>query len=138
MSGQDAAAGAGWRPLLDVSTLFLRLGCTAFGGPAAHIALMERECVVRRRWLARDAFLDLLGVANLIPGPTSTELAMHVGRRHAGWGGLVVAGLAFILPAACLVLGLAAIYVRTGDLPVVRGIAAAVQPAVVVVVLQAL
>ncbi len=126
------------RGLIEVAVLFLRLGCTAFGGPAAHVALIERECVERRRWITRQEFLDLLGAANLIPGPTSTELAMHVGRRRAGWPGLIIAGLAFILPAALFVGALAAIYVRTGGLPVVRGIVAAVQPVVVVIVLQAL
>ena len=124
--------------LAEVGALFLRLGVTAFGGPAAHIALIERECVARRGWITREQFLDVLGVANLIPGPTSTELAMHVGRARAGWAGLVVAGVAFITPAALLVGLLAAVYVRTGDLPVVRGILAAVQPVVVVIILQAL
>jgi chromate transporter len=122
----------------EVAALFLRLGATAFGGPAAHVALMERECVERRGWLTRQQFLDLLGVANLIPGPTSTELAMHVGRHRAGWPGLIVAGLAFILPAALLVGVLAAVYVRMGTLPVTRGVLAAVQPVVVIIVLQAL
>ncbi len=125
-------------PLIEVASLFLRLGCTAFGGPAAHVALMERECVERRRWIPRQRFLDLLGVANLIPGPTSTELAMHIGRQHAGWPGLVVAGLAFIVPGAVLVGVLAAIYQRAGQLPVARGVAEAVQPVVIVLVLQAL
>jgi chromate transporter len=125
-------------PLFEVAWLFLRLGASAFGGPAAHVALIERECVERRQWLSREEFLDLLGVANLIPGPTSTELAMHVGRRRAGWPGLVVAGVAFIAPAALLVGALAAIYVRAGDLPSVRGVLTAVQPVVVVVVLDAL
>lgn len=124
-------------PLAEVAALFARLGCTAFGGPAAHVALIERECVERRRWITREEFLDLLGVANLIPGPTSTELAMHVGRRRAGWLGLVVAGLAFIIPGALLVGVLAAIYARAGQLPVVRGIAAMVQPAVIMIVLSA-
>ena len=126
------------RQLGEVAALFLRLGVTAFGGPAAHIALIERECVERRRWITRAEFLDLLGVANLVPGPTSTELAMHVGHARAGWAGLVVAGLAFIVPAACLVAGLGALYVATGDLPVARGVLAAVQPVVVIVVLQAM
>ncbi len=125
-------------PLAEVAALFFRLGCTAFGGPAAHVALIERECVARRGWITRQQFLDLLGVANLIPGPTSTELAMHVGRQRAGWPGLVVAGLAFILPGAVLVGVLAAIYQRAGQLPVARGVADAVQPVVVVLVLQAL
>ena len=109
----------------EFAALFLRLGCTAFGGPAAHIVLIERECVQRRQWRSRGEFVDLLGVANLIPGPTSTELAMHVGRRRAGWPGLVVAVLA-------------ATYVRAGDLPISRGILAAVAPVVVVLVLQAI
>jgi chromate transporter len=125
-------------PLAEVAGLFFRLGCTAFGGPAVHIALIERECVQRRAWITRQQFLDLLGVANLIPGPTSTELAMHVGRQRAGWPGLVVAGLAFIVPGAIIVGVLAAIYQRAGDLPVARGVAEAVKPVVIVLVLQAL
>jgi chromate transporter len=125
-------------PLAEVAGIFFRLGCTAFGGPAAHVALIERECVQRRAWITRQQFLDLLGVANLIPGPTSTELAMHVGRRRAGWPGLVVAGLAFIVPGAIIVGVLAAIYQRAGDLPVARGVAEAVKPVVIVLVLQAL
>ena len=124
--------------LLQVAALFLRLGATAFGGPAAHIVLIERECVQRRRWMTPRRFLEVLSVSNLIPGPTSTELAMHVGRIRAGWPGLVVAGVAFIVPAAILVGLLAAIYVRAGDLPVVRGVSIAVQPVVIVMVLQAL
>jgi chromate transporter len=125
------------RRLLQVTALFLRLGFTAFGGPAAHIALIQRECVDRRQWISRQEFLDLLAVSSLIPGPTSTELAMHVGRLRAGWAGLVAAGLAFVAPAALLVGLLAFLYVRTGDLPVARGLLAAVQPVVVVMVLQA-
>ena len=126
------------RPLAEVAALFFRLGCTAFGGPAAHVALIERECVQRRGWITRQRFLELLGVANLIPGPTSTELAMHVGRQHAGWPGLVVAGLAFIVPGAIVVGVLAAIYQRAGDVPIARGVAEAVKPVVIVLVLQAL
>jgi chromate transporter len=124
--------------LLAVALLFLRLGVTAFGGPAAHVALIERECVQRRRWITRQQFLDVLGVSNLIPGPTSTELAMHVGRLRAGWPGLVAAGLAFMLPAALLIGLLAALYVRTGELPAARGVSAAIQPVAIVMVLQAL
>ena len=126
------------RHLRDLAWLFLRLGVTAFGGPAAHVALIQRECVERRRWIATEEFLDILAVSSLIPGPTSTELAMHVGRVRAGWWGLVVAGLAFIVPASLLVGLLAFLYVRTGDLPTARGILVAVQPVVIVVVLQAL
>ena len=102
------------------------------------MALIERECVQRRGWITRQRFLDLLGVANLIPGPTSTELAMHVGRQRAGWPGLIVAGLAFIVPGALIVGVLAAIYQRAGDLPIARGVADAVKPVVIVLVLQAL
>jgi chromate transporter len=124
--------------LTEVAALFFRLGCTAFGGPAVHIALIEHECVQRRGWITRQRFLDLLGVANLIPGPTSTELAMHVGRHRAGWPGLVVAGLAFIVPGAVIVGVLAAIYQRAGDLPLARGVVEGVKPVVIVLVLQAL
>src|SRR5215510_44088 len=89
--------------LKELTVLFLKLGITAFGGPAAHIAMMEEEVVRRRQWLTREEFLDLLGATNLIPGPNSTELAIHIGHRRAGWPGLVVAGACFILPAAILV-----------------------------------
>ena len=122
----------------EVATLFVRLGFTAFGGPAAHVALIERECVERRRWITRDRFLDLLGAANLIPGPTSTELAMHIGWQRAGWPGLVVAGLAFIVPAALLVGLLAAAYTRTSELAAAQSSLAAVQPVVPVLIVQAL
>jgi chromate transporter len=124
--------------LLDVTFLFLRLGATAFGGPAAHVALFERECVERRRWISRARFLDLLGIANLIPGPTSTELAMHIGREHAGWPGLVLGGIAFILPASLVVTVLAALYTRLGALPETATMLATLQPVVCVVILQAL
>lgn len=124
--------------LLEVLTLFLRLGATAFGGPAAHVALMQRECVERRQWIDRDAFLDVLAVASLVPGPTSTELAMHIGRLRAGWAGLIVAGVAFIVPAALMAGALAAVYVRTGDVALTRGITGAVQPVAVLLVAQAI
>jgi len=124
--------------LLDVILLFTRLGFTAFGGPAAHVALIERECVRRRAWLTREQFLDLLGIANLIPGPTSTELAMHVGYHRAGWIGLAAAGVAFIAPAALIVGLLAALYVKGADVTVVRAVMLAVQPVVLVVVLDAI
>jgi chromate transporter len=104
-------------PLGEVAFLFLRLGLTAFGGPAAHVALIERECVLRRGWITPEQFVDVLGVANLIPGPTSTELAMPVGRHRAGWPGLLVAGLAFIVPSAMLVGLLAGVYVHAGRAP---------------------
>src|SRR5687767_12842785 len=119
-NGEQSSAKRERRPLLDVALLFLRLGVTAFGGPAAHVALIQRECVERRRWITRQEFLDLLAVSSLIPGPTSTELAMHIGRVRAGWIGLIVAGVCFIAPAAGIVAALAFVYVRTGDLPATR------------------
>src|SRR5882757_2472535 len=97
--------------LWELARLFLRLGTTAFGGPAAHIAMMEDEVVRRRQWLTRDEFLDYLGATNLIPGPNSTELALHIGHVRASWPGLVVAGVSFIAPAALLVAALAWAYV---------------------------
>jgi len=90
--------------LRELALLFGRLGATAFGGPAAHIAMMEDEVVRRRGWMTRERFLDLLGATNLIPGPSSTEMAIHIGHARAGWRGLVVAGLCFILPLASLAL----------------------------------
>src|SRR6266542_1244787 len=98
-------------PVRDVALLFLRLGVTAFGGPAAHIAMMEEEVVRRRKWLTHDELLDLIGAANLIPGPNSTEVAIHVGLRVAGPVGLVVAGACFIVPAALITFAIAYAYV---------------------------
>lgn len=118
--------------------LFLRLGTTAFGGPAAHIAMMEDEVVRRRGWLTHDEFLDLLGATNLIPGPNSTELAIHIGHRQAGWPGLLVAGVSFILPAMLIVTAFAWAYVRYGSLPQVAGVLYGVKPVIIAVVLQAL
>src|SRR6187200_1417706 len=105
------------RALRELFGLFFKLGTTAFGGPAAHIAMMEDEVVRRRGWLTRQEFLDLLGATNLIPGPNSTEMAIHIGHRRAGWRGLLVAGTAFIVPAMLIVIGLAWAYVRYGALP---------------------
>jgi chromate transporter len=110
----------------------------SFGGPAVHVALMEEEIVRRRRWLTRDAFLDLLGAANLIPGPNSTELAIHVGFARAGWPGLLVAGACFIVPAALIVGALGWGYVRFGSLPAIAGILAGVKPVVIAIVIQAI
>ena len=124
--------------LTELALLFVRLGATSFGGPAAHIAVMEDEVVGRRRWLTRAEFLDLVGATNLIPGPNSTELAIHIGRLRAGWMGLIVAGVCFILPATLMVLALAWVYVRFGSLPALTGVLAAVAPVVVVIVAQAL
>lgn len=118
--------------------LFLRLGLTAFGGPAAHIALMQREIVEQRGWLTQAEFLDLLGAANLIPGPSSTELAIHIGFRQARWLGLLLAGTCFILPAFLLVMGIAWAYVRFGHLPPVAGALYGVKPVIIAIILQAL
>jgi chromate transporter len=122
----------------DVALLFLKLGTTAFGGPAAHIAMMEDEVVRRRRWLTREQFLDYLGATNLIPGPNSTELAIHVGHARAGWPGLLAAGLAFILPSTLIVGTIAWAYVRYGALPEVAGLLYGVKPVVLAIVAQAL
>ncbi|HKT59350.1 MAG TPA: chromate efflux transporter [Gemmatimonadales bacterium] len=125
-------------PLAELAGLFLRLGTTAFGGPAAHIAMMEDEVVRRRGWLTREEFLDLLGATNLIPGPNSTELAIHIGHRRAGWPGLLVAGTAFIVPAMLIVTGFGWAYVRFGALPETRGLLYGIKPVVIAIVLQAL
>jgi chromate transporter len=131
-------APAGSKPLTELALLFLKLGATAFGGPAAHVALMEDEVVRRRSWLTRQQFLDYVGATNLIPGPNSTELAIHIGHARAGWPGLLVAGVAFIVPATLLV-GLAAwAYVTYGALPAVSGVLYGVKPVVIAVVVQAL
>jgi chromate transporter len=124
--------------LRKLAVLFLRLGLTAFGGPAAHIAMMEDEVVVRRRWLARDEFVDLLGATNLIPGPNSTEMAIHIGHRRAGFAGLAVAGICLILPAAVLVGLMAWAYVRFGTLPQAEAVLYGIKPAVIAIVVQAL
>ena len=124
--------------LRELALLFLKLGAIAFGGPAAHIAMMEDEVVRRRGWLTREKFLDLLGATNLIPGPNSTELAIHVGYLRGGWPGLVVAGSCFILPAALIVTAFAWAYVRYGSLPQTERVLYGVKPVIIAVVLQAL
>jgi chromate transporter len=121
-----------------VAWLFLKLGTTAFGGPAAHVALLEHEVVRRRQWLSHEEFLDLLGATNLIPGPNSTEMAIHIGHRRAGWAGLVVAGCCFIFPAALIVTGFAWIYVQYRQLPQLEGLLYGIKPVVIAIVLQAL
>ncbi|MFI5314986.1 MAG: chromate efflux transporter [Myxococcota bacterium] len=136
MASFDSAPPSG--RLGELARLFLRLGATAFGGPAAHIALMESEIVQRRGWLSREQFLDLLGAANLIPGPNSTELAIHIGHARAGWPGLAVAGASFIAPAVLIVTGCAWAYVRFGALPELAGLLYGVKPVVIAIVLQAL
>lgn len=125
----------------DLSTLawlFLRLGATAFGGPAAHIAMMQNEVVRKRRWMTEQEFLDLISACNLIPGPNSTEMAIHIGHRQAGWPGLLVAGISFILPAATIVLAVAWAYVQYSTVPAVSHVMNGIKPIVIAIILQAL
>lgn len=125
-------------PLTELSRIFLKLGLTAFGGPAAHIALMHNETVKRRQWLSDQDFLDLVGATNLIPGPNSTELAIHLGYLRAGWLGLIVSGVCFIFPAVIIVLGLSWAYVQYGTLPQATGILSGIKPVVIAIISQAL
>lgn len=124
--------------LKELAALFFRLGATAFGGPAVHIAMMEDEVVRQRGWMTHRRFLDLIAATNLIPGPNSTEMAIHIGYDRAGWPGLAVAGLAFIIPAVLIVLGLSAAYVTWGDLPETGWILYGVKPVLAAVILQAI
>ena len=122
----------------EIAWVFLKLGTIAFGGPAAHLAMMEEEFVRRRRWITYAEFLERLAMANLIPGPSSTEVAIFVGQLKRGWRGLIVAGCCFIIPAAVIVSLIAWAYVRFGALPKVEGVLSAIKPAVVAIVVQAL
>ena len=122
----------------ELALLFLKLGTIAFGGPAAHIAMMEDEVVRRRGWLTREQFLDYLGATNLIPGPNSTEMAIHIGYGRRGWPGLIVAGVCFIMPAALIASAFAWAYVRFGTVPAAAGVLYGVKPVVIGVVVQAL
>jgi chromate transporter len=124
--------------LSELAIVFLKLGTIAFGGPAAHIAMMDDECVKRRQWLSREKLLDLLGITNLIPGPNSTELAIHIGYDRAGWKGLIIAGACFILPAMLIVWALAAVYVRFQTIPEVGWLLYGVKPVIIAIVVQAL
>jgi len=122
----------------ELALVFLRLGTTAFGGPAAHIAMMENELVRRRAWLTREELLDLVGAAGLIPGPSSTEVALYIGYRRAGWRGLLLGGLCFIMPAALMVTAIAWAYVRFGRLPAVSGVLYGIKAVIIAIVAQAL
>jgi chromate transporter len=124
--------------LKDVAVVFLKLGTIGFGGPAGHVALMRREVIEKRRWLDENRFLELFGASNLIPGPSSTELGMMLGYEHAGWPGLVVSGVCFIVPAVGIVLALAWAYVRFGSLPQTGWLLYGVEPVIVAVVADAL
>ncbi|MER3456729.1 MAG: chromate transporter [candidate division GAL15 bacterium] len=124
--------------LAEVARVFLKLGTVAFGGPAAHIAMMREEVVLRRRWLSDQHFLDLLGITNLIPGPNSTEMAIQVGYLRAGWRGFLVAGVCFILPAALMVGALASVYVAYGSTPQADWLLYGIKPVVLAIVVHAL
>lgn len=140
MGAKASFAGAHGAPrqVKELALVFLRLGTTAFGGPAAHIAMMENEFVRRRAWLTREQFLDLVGAAGLIPGPSSTEVALYVGYRRSGWRGLLIAGCCFILPAAIIVTVLAWSYLRFGGLPAAGGALYGIKPVIIAIIVQAL
>src|SRR5579863_9321583 len=122
----------------ELFRFFIRLGLTAFGGPAAHIALMEREAVEQRAWISREHFLDLVGACNLLPGPSSTQVAMALGFARAGWVGLAIAGACFIVPASLATLGLAWAYVHYGHMPQAQGLLYGTKPVMVAIVVQAI
>jgi chromate transporter len=123
--------------LTELAAVFLKLGTIGFGGPAAHIAMLETEIVTRRQWISRAQFLDLIGLTNLVPGPSSTELAIYIGYLRAGWWGLIIAGVCFILPAMAIVWVLAIGYDRVQDIPQAIAIFAGIKPVVVVLTIQA-
>lgn len=127
-----------FQKLREVCLVFFKLGVIGFGGPAAHTALMHDEVVKRRKWLSNKKFLELMGITQLIPGPNSTELALHIGYLRAGWPGLFAAGLCFILPAALIVSFLAYLYVRYGSLPQVQNLSHGIKPIMIAIILQAL
>ncbi len=124
--------------LAEVALVFLRLGTMAFGGPAAHVAIMEQEFVRRRKWLSHQQFLDMLGAVNLIPGPNSTEMAIYMGYLRAGWPGLLLGGVCFILPAMLMVAGLAWGYAVYDNFPEIAGLLRGVKPVVIAIIVQAL
>ncbi len=124
--------------LKDIAKLFLKLGVVGFGGPAAHIAMMQEEVVEKRKWLTEQHFLDLIGATNLIPGPNSTEMTMHIGHEKGGWKGLVVAGLCFILPAVFITGIFAYLYKQYGQLPEVQPFVYGIKPAIIAIILGAI
>jgi len=124
--------------LKEVARFFLKLGFTAFGGPAVHIAMMRQETVVKRKWMSEQHFLDLLGATNLIPGPNSTEMAIHIGQERAGWRGLLIGGFCFIMPAVLITLGFAWLYKDYGHLPQVQPFIYGVKPAIIAIIIAAI
>lgn len=135
---QDLTPAQRQQRLREITQVFLKLGTIAFGGPAAHVAMMDDEVVKRRGWMTREKLLDLLGVTSLIPGPSSTQLAIYIGYERAGFWGVVLAGTSFILPAMLMVWGLAAIYVRYQALPQVNWLLYGIKPVIIAIVVQAL
>ncbi|MBG0784902.1 MAG: chromate efflux transporter [Anaerolineaceae bacterium] len=127
-----------WRRLAEIALVFLKLGLTAFGGPATAVAMMRQEFVLKRKWLSEEEFLDFWGISNLIPGPNATELAMYIGRKQAGWPGLVTAGVFYIVPAMLIVMVMAWAYVQFGSLPALDGILSGIKPVVVAILVSAL
>ncbi len=124
--------------LVDIAKLFLKLGVIGFGGPAAHIAMMQQEVVIKKKWLTEQHFLDLVGATNLIPGPNSTEMAIHIGHEKGGWKGLIVAGLCFILPAVLITGFFAWLYKLYGQLPEVQPFVYGIKPAIIAIILGAI
>lgn len=122
----------------EIAKLFLKLGFIGFGGPAAHIAMMQQEVVIKRKWMAEQHFLDLLGATNLIPGPNSTEMAIHIGYDKAGWKGLLVAGLCFILPAVFITGIFAWLYKQYGQLPEIQPFIYGIKPAIIAIIIGAI
>ena len=120
--------------VIEVIQVFFKLGLIAFGGPAAHVAMMDKEIVQKRKWLSREHFLDLMGATNLIPGPNSTEMTMHCGYERAGVLGLFAAGISFILPAVSITLVFAYLYVEYGQLPQVEPFIMGIKPAVLAII----
>jgi chromate transporter len=123
--------------LRELGGLFIKLGLTAFGGPSAHIAMMQKEVVDKRKWMDHQHFMDLIGATNLIPGPNSTEMAIHIGHERGGWKGLVLAGFCFIIPAVLITAIIAWLYRMYGQLPQVRPIIYGIKPAIIAIILAA-
>ncbi|WP_144909952.1 chromate efflux transporter [Mucilaginibacter frigoritolerans] len=124
--------------LKDIAKVFLKLGFTAFGGPAAHIAMMRHEVVIKRKWITEQHFLDLIGATNLIPGPNSTEMAIHIGQDRGGWKGLLIAGFCFIMPAVLITGCFAWLYKGYGHLPQVQPFIYGIKPAIIAVIIAAI
>ncbi|MFV8355167.1 chromate efflux transporter [Flavobacterium sp. XS1P32] len=124
--------------LKELAKLFLKLGIIGFGGPAVHIAMMQKEVVVRKKWMSEQHFLDLVGATNLIPGPNSTEMAIHIGQERAGWKGLIVAGMCFILPAVLITGCFAWLYKEYGQLPEIKPLLYGIQPAIIAIIIMAI